>query len=100
MKDMSCNAGPSVFVAVAVVVVLIVTVTAIRTMLVTRVAVVMSMVVRRCMGMPVAVAMRLYGVLLVAMVQRVAAGGIGAVLWFKWRVHGVHDQVHGAQHIG
>ena len=36
----------------------------------------------------------------VAVPMRVPAGGIGAVFRLKAFVYRVHDQVHGAQHVG
>ena len=57
---------------------------------------IMSMVV--IMGMRM-VAMAMSAVA-VPMAMRVPAGGIGAVFRLKAFVHRVHDQVHGAQHVG
>jgi hypothetical protein len=37
---------------------------------------------------------------MVASLMAMPAGGVGAVLGFKGLLHGLHDQVHGAQHVG
>jgi hypothetical protein len=57
------------------------------------------------MGVIVFVVMVMVMVMPMPMVTRavavpVAACGVGAVLWFKGMLHGLHDQVHGAQHVG
>ena len=51
-------------------------------------------------GMGVAVVMRMLMVVSMLVSAVVATGGVGAVLGFKGFVHGVHDQVHGTQHVG
>ena len=58
-----------------------------------------------CVVMPMPVVVVFAVVVIVAMpmsmaAMRMATAGVGAVLRLKGLVHRVHDQVHGAQHVG